>query len=84
MYLYVNKTIYFVYKIYYIINLILEVTMLKIKSLILICFMVLLFGCDNGSSSSQSSAEQPAYPKLFNISSYNLTVGDNTQLDYNT
>lgn len=60
--------------------------MTKIKSILLICLAVMVFGCNNNSSSSSSQGplEQPEYTKLFNISTYDLTVGDNTQLDYNT
>lgn len=61
--------------------------MTKIKSIFLICLSVILFGCNNSNSSSGSSqgpVEQPEYTTLFNVSSYNLTVGDNIQLDYNT
>ncbi len=61
--------------------------MLKIKSIFLICLSVILFGCNNSNSSSGSSqgpVEQPEYTTLFNVSSYDLTVGDNIQLDYNT
>lgn len=61
--------------------------MTKIKSIFLICLSVILFGCNNSNSSSGSSqgpVEQPEYTTLFNVSSYDLTVGDNIQLDYNT
>ena len=61
--------------------------MTKIKSIFLICLSVKLFGCNNSNSSSGSSqgpVEQPEYTTLFNVSSYDLTVGDNIQLDYNT
>lgn len=61
--------------------------MSKIKSIFLICLSVILFGCNNSNSSSGSSqgpVEQPEYTTLFNVSSYDLTVGDNIQLDYNT
>ncbi len=61
--------------------------MTKIKSIFLICLSVMLFGCNNSNSSSGSSqgpVEQPEYTTLFNVSSYDLTVGDNIQLDYNT
>lgn len=61
--------------------------MTKIKSIFLICLSVILFGCNNSNSSSGSSqgpVEQLEYTTLFNVSSYDLTVGDNIQLDYNT
>lgn len=62
--------------------------MTKIKSILLICLSVILFGCNNNSNSSSGSSqgpvEQPEYTTLFNVSSYGLTVGDNIQLDYNT
>lgn len=62
--------------------------MTKIKSILLICLSVILFGCNNNSNSSSGSSqgpvEQPEYTTLFNVSSYDLTVGDNIQLDYNT
>lgn len=59
--------------------------MIKIKLILLICLSVILFGCNNSnSSSSQSSSSQEEQTKIFNISSYDLTVGDNIQLDYNT
>lgn len=63
--------------------------MTKIKSILLICLSVILFGCNNNSNSSSSGSsqgpvEQPEYTTLFNVSSYDLTVGDNIQLDYNT
>lgn len=60
--------------------------MIKIKSIILVCLVLVMFGCANsksskGSSEGQSSTEST---KLFNVSSYDLTSGDNIQLDYNT
>ena len=58
--------------------------MIKIKLILLICLSVILFGCNNSnSSSSQSSSSQEEQTKIFNISSYDITVGDNIQLEYN-
>lgn len=58
--------------------------MIKIKLILLICLLVILFGCNNSnSSSSQSSSSQEEQTKIFNISSYDITVGDNIQLEYN-
>ena len=59
--------------------------MVKIKLILFICLSVILFGCNSNSnkSSSQSSSSQEDQTKIFNISSYDITVGDNIQLEYN-
>lgn len=59
--------------------------MVKIKLILFICLSVILFGCNSNSnnSSSQSSSSQEEQTKIFNISSYDITVGDNIQLEYN-
>lgn len=58
--------------------------MLKIKSILFICLTIIVFGCSNNSKSSAGAVEEPVTIKLFNISSYDLTVGDNVKLDYNS